>query len=183
MNSPQSKTRWPLTAVLLTAALAATGCETTVPDADDEAPEIQLVMNGGGIGSQTMSNPPTETWSAPTGGQLFDMTSDAEYTFTLTVTDDGGVARAALLMPANFEVRNLSPDVRIVPLGLQQSLQITGDRSSPRNALVVSGQFSPPDSDSRNVSFSVEADDFGGSGRSTNQRFMLVEASLNSGLP
>jgi len=170
------------TLVLLT-VFATLACETDVPAVDSEPPEIQLVMNGGGIGSQSMSNPPTETWSSPTGGQLFDMTSGAEYTFTLTVTDDGGVARAAILMPADFEVRNLSPDVRVVPLGLQQSLEISGDRSSPRNALVVSGQFSPPDADSRNVEFSVEADDFGGADGGTNQRFMLVRAALNSGLP
>lgn len=173
-----------LSTLLLLTVFTTLACETDVPAVDNEPPEIQLVMNGGGIGSQSMSNPPTEIWSAPTGGgQLFDMTSGAEYTFTLTVTDDGGVARAAILMPADFEVRNLSPGVRVVPTGIRQSLTITGDRSSPRKALVVSGQFSPPDTDSRNVDFSVEADDFGGSDGRTNQRFMLVRAGLNSGLP
>lgn len=179
MNSPKSTTRWPLTVVPLIAALAAAGCETTLPDADDEAPEIRLVLSGGGIGSQTMSNPPTETWAETDGTQLFNLTSGAHYPFTLTVTDDGGVARVALRMPADISVTNLSPGVRDESGGLTRTLLIEGDRSSPRNALVISGRMTPSATSSTGFVFDVESEDFGSGGGFVNQRFMLVRAAVN----
>ena len=179
MNSPKRTTRWPLTAVLLIAALAAAGCETTLPDADDEAPEIRLVISGGGIGSHTMSNPPTETWAETDGTQLFNLTSGAHYPFTLTVTDEGGVARVALRMPADISVSNLSPDVRDESGGLTRTLLIEGDRSAPRTALVISGTMTPSATSTSGFAFDLEAEDFGGGGGFVNQRFMLVRAGVN----
>lgn len=111
------------------AVLAVTGCETSIPATDTQPPDIRLTITGPGIGRQEMTNPPREIWTGPEGVQLFDLAPNTEYQFLLTVTDEGGVARANLRMPESFTVVSLSPGdtiQEVVALGLSRSLTLRG---------------------------------------------------------
>lgn len=170
------------------ASIAIAACSTTIPETDTISPRVELVVAGVGIGSQRMSNPPREVWTGEGGAQLFDLHPDSEYRFTLTVSDDGGVARATLVLPANMSVIETAPaDVETDAGPLVRRLTVRGSRDDPRTALVISGRFRTPDlatmSPRGSLSFtlSVESSDFGGrDGSSPNQTAMRVEATVNA---
>lgn len=165
-------------ALSLVCTLAA--CATTIPDTDLEAPEVRLTISGAGIGRQEMSNPPRAEWTGPGGVQLFDLEPGVRYNFTLSVSDEGGAARAHLRMPDDVIVSGLAPaEVEETTSGVSRSLTLFGDRSSPTTGLVISGTLVPP----RNTSFEFQAegDDFGGTAGRTNQRFLSVNVFVGDG--
>jgi len=171
-------------AVLYMVALAIAGCETTIPETDTLPPEIRLTVNGPGIGRQEMSNPPRENWTASDGTQLFDLAPNTEYHFVLTVSDQGGVARANLRVPDNFRVTSLAPESATEEVvGVTRSLTLRGSRADPRTGLIISGRFQTPNTDPGNLipfEFLMEGDDFGGASGRPNQRFMNVSATVNA---
>lgn len=149
------------------------GCATTIPETDSASPEIRLTVSGGGIGSQAMSNPPRDDWTAPDGSQYLDLEPGVHYNFILSVSDQGGVARAHLRMPYNATVTDLAPEaVRETVSGITRVLELRGDRSDPKTGLVITGRMSLPASTS--FEFQTEGDDFGGRAGRTNQTFMNV---------
>lgn len=153
------------------------GCATTIPAIDNERPRVELIISGRGIGTQNMSNPPREVWTGEGETQLFDLSPDEEYGFTLVVSDEGGVARATLQMPDEFEILELEPDDVIrEPHPISHRLTVTGTRADPRRTLIISGRFRT--TGSLGFDFNVEGTDFGGSGGTPNQRFMQVQASV-----
>lgn len=167
-------------ALVLAVLLAVSGCATTIPETDTSSPSVELLLSGRAIGTQRMSNPPRERWRGEEGGQYLDLLPDTSYGFTLTVNDDGGVARATLVVPSQMTVTSLSPDeVRTETDALNHRLTLRGTRDDPRTALIISGRFRTPDLDEATVlsiAFHVESSDFGGSaGTRPNQTFMSVE--------
>lgn len=155
-------------------------CATTIPDTDSEAPEVRLTVSGPGIGRQEMSNPPRDHWAGPGGIQLFDLEPGVPYNFILSVSDQGGAARAHLRMPDDVVVTGLSPaEVRETTSGVSRSLTLFGDRANPTTGLVISGTLTAP----RNTSFEFQAegDDFGGSTGRTNQTFLSVNVFVGEG--
>ena len=96
-----------LSAVFL-AALVISGCATTIPDTDTELPEIRLIVTGPVIGRHEMTNPPKDLWPGP-DSQQFTMAPNTEYSFVLTVSDQGGAARAQFRLPLNFTIVSLTP--------------------------------------------------------------------------
>lgn len=172
----------------LATAFMVPGCSTEIPETDTSGPSVELLVSGAGIGTQRMSNPDREVWTGEGGTQYFDLEPDTEYRFTLTVSDDGGVARATLVMPTEMTVTDVTPDeVRTDTDAFIHRLTLRGSRDDPRTALVISGRFRTPDlatmgpSEALSFTFDVESSDFGGeSGTSPNQTFMSVEASVNA---
>jgi hypothetical protein len=165
------------------AVIVDTGCETTVPETDTEPPEIRLAITGPVVGRQEMTNPPTESWTAPDGTQLFDLAHDTEYQFLLTVTDEGGVARANLRMPEDFTMVSVEPSETSDEIrALQRSLTLTGTREEARTGLVISGRFRTPDvvSEVLSFEFQTEGADFGGDSGRPNRRFMNVTAAVQT---
>lgn len=161
-------------------ALTLAACATTIPETDTEAPEVRLTVTGPGIGRQEMSNPPRDSWTGPGGIQLFDLQPGVRYNFVLSVSDQGGVARAHLRMPDNFTVSGLAPaEVDESTSGVSRSLTLFGDRSNPTTALVISGTLQAPPNIS--FEFQVEGDDFGGAAGRSNQRFMSVNVFVGDG--
>lgn len=170
-----------LTSVFATLLVA--GCATIIPDVDTTPPRVELRISGEGVGAETMSNPPRQSWTAPDGTQLLDLKPGTEYRFTLTVSDSGGVERAMLAFISDIEVVEVEPDGVIVDEGsLTTRLTLRGDRSDPRTALVISGRLQTPrlaPSQATSFTFDVESSDFGGrSGRDPNQTFMNVNALI-----
>jgi hypothetical protein len=164
----------------LAAALALDGCATTIPDTDTTPPRVELMVSGPGIGSQRMSNPPRETWNRGDGAPYLDLERETEFRFTLTVSDQGGVARATLEMPAFMTVTELNPETTQTETGsTRQRLTLLGSRDDPRTGLIVSGRFRTPNLTVQYFMFEVESSDFGGSsGTRPNQTFMAIEAVL-----
>lgn len=133
-----------------------------------------------------MTNPPNSNWTGPSGSQLFDLLPATNYSFTLSVSDQGGVAHASLNLPRELSVLEVSPaEVSTSSDALTTTLTLSGDRDDPRTGLVMSGRLRTPDLGSGNglsFEFKTEGRDFGGrSGASPNDRFMRVNASV--GLP
>lgn len=154
------------------------GCATTIPATDNEKPRVELIISGPGIGTESMSNPPREVWLGEGGTQLFDLSPDEEYGFTLIVSDEGGVARATLQMPDEFEILELEPDDVIREAHpISHRLTVTGTREDPRTTLVISGRFRT--TGALGFDFNVEGTDFGGSAGTPNQRFLQVQASVD----
>ena len=169
-----------LPAVFL-AALVISGCALTIPDTDTQLPEIRLAITGPVIGRQEMTNPPRDNWTAPDGTQLFDLARNTVYSFVLTVTDQGGAARAHLRMPADFTIVSLTPsEATNTTSGLTRTLSLRGTRAAPRTVLIISGRLRTPDAGPTGFTFHAEADDFGGASGRPNQRFMDVQASVGS---
>ena len=169
--------------VLLILTLGAAGCATTIPETDTVAPQIRLTINGPVVGRQEMTNPPQDNWTGPGGVQLFNLAENTEYGFLLTVSDQGGVARANLRMPDSFVITDLSPSSAVsIVAGISRSLTLTGLRTSPTTGLVISGRFRTPalGGEVILIDFQTEGDDFGGSTGPTNRRFMDVSASVQS---
>lgn len=170
-------------AFLIVAAAAAplvlTACRTTIPETDSEPPEVRLTITGPGIGRQEMSNPPRESWTGPGGVQLFNLLENAEYNFTLSVSDEGGVQRAHLRMSENVVVSDVAPaEVSEGTSGVTRSLTLLGDRGDPRTGLVISGTLEPTWLN-ESFEFHVEGDDFGGRTGPPNQRFMSVSVFVD----
>ena len=164
-------------------ALVIVGCATTIPRTDTELPEIRLEITGPGIGRQVMTKPPRDNWTGPGGVQLFDLVPNTVYRFILTVSDQGGVARANIRMPDNFIVTNLAPSTTEEVVGISRSLTQLGSRANPRTGLIISGRFRTPNTGiGRVISFEflTEGTDFGGASGPRNQRFMDVNASVNA---
>ncbi|HKJ18224.1 MAG TPA: hypothetical protein VJ984_12795 [Xanthomonadales bacterium] len=164
-------------AILLVSLFTLAGCATTIPETDSVPPEIRLTISGGGIGSQAMSNPPRDNWTAPDGSQYLDLDPGVSYNFVFSVSDQGGVARAHLRMPDWGEVTDLAPDdVRETVSGVSRILELRGDRSNPTTGLVITGKVSFPGNPS--FEFQAEGDDFGGRAGRTNQTFMNVNTAV-----
>lgn len=166
------------------ATLLVTGCATIIPEVDTTPPRVELRISGEGVGSETMTNPPRETWAAPDGSQYLDLLPGTEYRFTLTVSDSGGVERATLAFISDIEVVEAEPDrVSIDEGSLVTRLTLRGDRDDPRTGLVISGRLRTPrlaPSQATSFTFDVESSDFGGqSGRDPNQTFMTVNTSVS----
>lgn len=157
--------------------LSLLSCDATIPATDTDKPSITFTMKGPGIGLQEMKNPPTEEWSAPDGTQLFNMMADSTYSFTLIVSDAGGVERAYLSMSSqDIVLSDIDPAETVESeSGIRRTLTLTGLRSEPKTALVITGKMRMP-SEEMGVGFAVEADDFGGASGTSNQRFMSVDA-------
>lgn len=165
---------------LLALLLTLGGCATTIPDTDTVAPEISLTISGGGSGSQTMSNPPRDNWTGPGGIQYLDLSPGISYSFILSVSDQGGVARAHLRMPENAVVSDLAPgDATETVSSLTRRLELRGDRSSPTTGLVITGKVTLPADIS--FEFQTEGDDFGGRAGRVNQTFMNVNTFVDDG--
>ncbi|HKL51889.1 MAG TPA: hypothetical protein VJ908_12045 [Wenzhouxiangellaceae bacterium] len=169
---------------LALAVLLITGCATVIPEVDTTPPRVELRISGEGVGSETMSNPPRESWTAPDETQYLDLLPGTEYRFTFTVSDSGGVARATLAFISDIEVVAVEPDDVIVDEGsLVTRLTQRGDRGDPRTALVISGRLLTPrlaPSQATSFTFEVESSDFGGrSGRDPNQTFMSVNTLIS----
>lgn len=157
-------------------SLTFTNCSVTIPATDTTKPNIELRINGPGVNS-TMKNPPTESWAAESGAQLFNLTPGVEYNFSLIVSDSGGVKRAAIYFPDITNFSSIAPStVTERNVGISTVLTNTGSRSNPLSGLTITGKFVIPNA---NTSFNinVEADDFGGVSGSINQRFMSVNVS------
>lgn len=173
-----------LVAALYMVALAIAGCATTIPETDTQPPEIRLTVSGPAIGRQEMTNPPRENWAAADGTQLFNLAPNTEYHFILTVSDQGGVARANLRVPDNFRVISLTPESATEEVvGITRSLTLRGSRADPHTGLIVSGRLQTPNTEPGNLipfEFLTEGDDFGGASGRANQRFMNVSASVNA---
>lgn len=174
-----------LLAAILTTLLV-TGCATVIPEVDNTPPRVELRISGAGPGAETMTNPPRESWTAPDDTQYLDLLPGTEYRFTLTVSDSGGVARAALAFISGIEVVEVEPDDVIVDEGsLVTRLNRRGDRDDPRTALVISGRLLTPrlaPDQATSFTFEVESSDFGGqSGRDPNQTFMNVVTLISEG--
>lgn len=173
-----------LSRMLLLCSLAAlTACATTIPEVDDTPPRVELRISGPGVGNETMSNPPRSSWTAPSGTQYLDLLPDETYRFTLTVTDQGGVARATLAFFSDLEVIELDSDAVVEDVGpVTTRLTLRGDRSDPRTGLVIGGRLRTPalgPGEGVGFSFDAESSDFGGhSGRDPNQTFMEVTAYI-----
>jgi hypothetical protein len=170
---------------LLTGALGAlvlAGCATTIPVTDTQQPEITLIVTGPGVGRQQMTDPPKDSWTGPGGVQLFDLKPNTVYRFTLTVSDQGGAARAQLRMPVSFTVTELAPATVVqVADSISRSLTLQGSRANPVTGLIISGSFRTPDTGSGlSFEFQTEGDDFGGASGRPNQRFMNVSASVGA---
>jgi hypothetical protein len=175
-------------ALVLGTVVALTGCPTMIPATDTTPPTISLLISGPGIGTKNLSNPPRARWAAEDGTQYFDLRSGAQYSFTLIVSDEGGVRRANLRVPVDFVVSDLSPsEVRNEEGFIQRSLTVFGNRAEPLTGLTISGKFTPsvlPGQQALFVDFQVEADDFGGpSGVAPNQTFMSVSTRVKVGGP
>jgi len=178
---PRRSTGAILTSIFST--LLAAGCATVIPDVDTTPPRVELRITGEGVGAETMSNPPRQSWTAPDGTQLLDLEPGTQYRFTLTVSDSGGVERATLAFISDIEVEEVEPDAVIVDEGsLTTRLTLRGDRNDPRTALVISGRLKTPrlaPSQATSFNFEVESSDFGGrSGRDPNQTFMNVNTLI-----
>lgn len=166
------------------------GCATTIPETDTTPPEIELLMVGPGIGTQRMSNPPQEEWTADRGLPFLSLQADTRYNFTLIVSDDGGVAGAYFPIPRNFEVIAInSENVTFTTTATKHQLARAGDEDAPRTSLVISGSFRtripafPPPSnadpdveiDAHSFSLFARGEDFGGRiGSIRNQRSLEV---------
>ena len=160
-----------LITALITLTLSA--CATTIPETDTTGPEVRLTINGPELGRREMSNPPRAEWTGPGGIQFFNLQAGVRYNFILSVSDQGGVARAHLRMPDNVIVSGLSPtDVDETTSGISRHLTLLGDRAHPTTGLVISGTLVPPAQTS--FEFQVEGDDFGGASGRANQTFMNV---------
>ena len=160
--------------------LGLAGC-ASIPEVDTEPPVIELRISGPGVGSKRMANPPMARWSGEGGSQFLTLREDATYRFSLTVTDQGGVARATLALPASLEVFALSGDGLVNEVsGITRRLTLTGDRSDPVRILALSGQFRTRGNAGLAPSFDGESSDFGGrSGTEPNQRFLSVSAFID----
>lgn len=158
-------------------ALTLVSCETTIPETDTEKPSITFTVQGPNIGMQEMTNPPKDLWSAEDGTQLFTMMADSTYSFTLIVSDPGGVQRVYLSMaPMNIVLSDIVPAEAVENVaGIRRFITLSGLSSDPKTALVITGKMRMP-AGSYGVPFSVEADDFGGTRGPSNQRFMTVKA-------
>lgn len=168
---------------VLAAVFVLVGCATVIPDVDNTPPRVELRISGEGVGNETMTNPPRSSWTAPDGTQYLNLRPDTVYRFTLTVTDQGGVARATLAFFSAIEVLEVEPESVIEDTGsLVTRLTNRGDRDDPRTALVISGRLRTPamaPTQATSFTFDVESSDFGGrSGRDPNQTFMQVEALI-----
>lgn len=175
--------RWTRATLATVLATMIVGCATVIPDVDTTPPRVELRISGEGVGSETMSNPPRESWTAPGGTQYLDLLPGTEYRFTLTVSDSGGVERATLAFISAIELLEVEPDQVIVDEGsLVTRLTVRGDRSDPRTAAVISGRLLTPrqaPSQATSFTFEVESSDFGGrSGRDPNQTFMNVNTLI-----
>jgi len=161
--------------VLIGLVFCTLGC-TRVPDTDTEPPTISLLISGPAVGRQEMTNPPRETWESPSGTQYLTLDNGSEYGFVLTVTDQGGVGRAILRLPPEFNITELQPTSTVIGMvGVTRSLTLNGDRGAPTTGLVITGRFSVPESSvTSSYTFNVNASDFGGSSGAINQRFMAV---------
>lgn len=175
------KTFCPLGMVLtsILAMLLVAGCATVIPEVDNTPPRVELRISGEGLGSETMTNPPRESWTAPDETQYLDLLPGAEYRFTLTVSDSGGVERATLAFISDIELVEAEPDGVVVDEGsLVTRLNLHGDRDDPRTALVISGRLLTPrlaPGQATSFTFDVESSDYGGqSGVDPNQTFMNV---------
>lgn len=175
--------RW--TCAVFTVAIASlvAGCATVIPDVDTTPPRVELRISGEGVGSETMSNPPRESWTAPGGTQYLELLPGTEYRFTLTVSDSGGVERAALAFISDIELLEVEPDRVIVDEGsLVTRLIVRGDRGDPRTAEVISGRLLTPrqaPSQVTSFTFEVESSDFGGrTGSDPNQTFMNINTLI-----
>lgn len=173
----------PQRAILIVAAIVASfvlaACTTTIPETDSEPPEVRLTITGPGIGRQEMSNPPRESWTGPGGIQLFNLLENESYNFILSVSDEGGVARAHLRMSDNVAVSDVAPaEVSESTSGVSRSLTLLGSRSDPRTGLVISGTLEPTWLN-ESFEFHVEGDDFGGRSGPPNQRFMSVNVFVD----
>ncbi|MGK7296100.1 MAG: hypothetical protein ACNS61_09805 [Candidatus Wenzhouxiangella sp. M2_3B_020] len=177
-----SRLRGALAAAVLAVIVA--GCSTLIPEVDTTPPSIELRISGEGIGSETMTNPPRENWTAPDGTQFLNLLPGTEYRFTLTVSDSGGAARAALSFISDISVVEVEPDAVVVDEGsLVNRLILRGDRDDPKTALVISGRLATQrmaPNEATSFTFDVESSDFGGqSGRDPNQRFMSVNTLIS----
>ncbi len=163
------------------------GC-ATIPENDRTAPEVQLLVTGPGIGTRTLSNPPRQTWTGPSGGQYLDLQPDTVYQFTLRVSDEGGVSGMTLTMPLQLTPIGITPGAATVEAaGVSYRIGLRGNRDEPRTTLVLSGRVRTPAlaartrQESLSFSFRVEARDFGGrSGSRENRRQLSVAASVNA---
>lgn len=176
--------RWICTISTATLAILIAGCATVIPEVDTTPPRVELRMNGEGLGSETMSNPPRETWTAPGGTQYLELLPGTEYRFTLTVSDSGGVERAALAFISDIELLEVEPDRVIVDNGsLVTRLIVRGDRADPRTAVSISGRLLTPrqaPTEATSFTFEVESSDFGGQAAvDPNQTFMNVNAVIS----
>lgn len=161
-------------------ALATSGCETDIPDTDTTKPEIRLTITGPGIGQQEMTNPPKRYWATPEGWQLFDLLPNTEYSFTLTVSDQGGVSFASYLMPREFIFTEIYPENAIERVQtLTRGLTLAGSRDDPRTGLIMGGKFRTPDIYSLSFEFKAYGKDFGGTSGQRNARYLSVNATVN----
>lgn len=62
-------------------------CATTIPETDTTPSRIELIVNGPGTGSQSISNPPREYWTGDGGIPFLNLQADTRYNFSLIVSD------------------------------------------------------------------------------------------------
>ena len=169
----------------LVAAFVISGCATTIPEVDTNAPEIRLTITGPGIGRRAMSNPPLEVWVGAGDIQYIDLAPSTEYSFVLSVSDPGGVARVYFRMPTELTLVEYAPGTVVAgTAGTSQSLTLNGTRGDPRTGLLISGTFRTWDrSGVLNFTFDVDASDFGGSSGSPNSRSLQVESAVGARTP
>ena len=169
-----------LSLLVIAAISSLAACETAVPDADTEAPEVRLSISGPLIGREEMTNPPREEWLGEIGDQYLDLAADADYRFALTVSDQGGVSEAWLTLSNRLTVRELtSPDIVNEAAGVNQLLTLRGSRSEARTGLSIGGVFRTPPGESILFRMEGSGSDFGGPSGSPNTR--LVSVSVASG--
>lgn len=176
--------RLPVALAASVLAVLIAGCSTLIPEVDTTPPRVELRIGGEGVGSETMTNPPRENWTADDGTQFLNLLPGTEYRFTLTVSDSGGVARAALSFISDIGIVEVEPDAVIVDEGsLVDRLILRGDRDDPKTALVISGRLETPrmaPNEATSFTFDVESSDFGGqSGRDPNQTFLSVNTLIS----
>jgi len=154
-------------------ALTFSNCTVTIPATDNIKPRIELRINGPSV-NETMTNPPTESWTGAGGFEFIRLTPGAEYNFSLLVSDQGGVERAAIFIPDIINITETGPrDVIRSNVGIRTALTIQGSRSNPLSGLTITGKFIAP-GPGNSFEINIEADDFGGSSGRSNQRFMGV---------
>lgn len=158
------------------------GCTTTIPDIDEEPPRVELRLTGPGIGTQVMSNPPLDNWTADHGAPYLNLQPGRTYRFTASASDSGGVETLFFAYPAAFEITDIAP-AEAVSDTLDHTTQITlfGDRGDPRTGLIVTGALHIPDTfephgPQRPEEFfiTVFGRDFGGAAGDRNSTTMIV---------